>query len=465
MPYFLILLLLLTLQSPTELSAKNKKSRKAKPAQTQISSGPSVQSEITLENYLERETLLSFLNKELFLDKLQKQPPLWMREQIREDFKEFDGISKNQVDATFDAIRKNYPTFYIVRYRIFNNQLYRYFPKDEQLSFHSEFEPSSDFPKEELISLDDNHTEKALKTLLHLLSFKDMDFILSYKDGMPEQAMPKGFYFTPDKHLQAPILCPAKLKGTPYAALIPDWRSLGDWWALDIKSVLSSMGKTPWEKKKNIAFWRGSLTRFRRLNFCELTNVYPRYIDAKLNLKIEGNAPLQAYIEKQGLYSPKVSWEEFLGYKYLPNLDGVMCAASAFLWRLLSDSVILKQESNEIQWFYGALEPYVHYVPIKNDFSNIIEQIHWAEQNDSICKEIAERSTQFALENLMFEDVYLYFYLVLKHYSYLQTLNREEIAKELNEDPRWVNIQQREALKQQVNSSKLFGYTNRRTPY
>lgn len=400
------------------------------------------------KRHLRHETLAKLIDKKTFKDKLRKDPPGWMKEQIAEDFKDFTerGVSKRQVDETFAVTRKNYPHPWIIRYRIINNELYRYFPKDEP------------------VSLADNPVEKALKTLLHYSNFKDLDFILSYIDGVPLPDMPKEFYFTSSKELQAPILFSAKVKNTPYIVLVPDWRSVSEWWASDIKTVLGKMGEKQWEHKKETAVWRGSLTKAIRLTLCQLSVQYPQYLDAKLNLKSD-DPVLQEKIEKEGLFGNRVSWDEFLDYKYLPIVDGVCCAAPALQWRLLSNSLTLKQESDEIQWFYRAIEPYTHYIPIKNDLSDIIEKMQWAKTHDPLCKEIAEHSTNFVLNHLMMEDVYLYFYLVMKQYSALQDLDKKEIITEVKEDSKWVNIQHRNKLKKRAIKENWPNCISTGTPY
>ena len=282
-----------------------------------------------------------------------------MKEQIAEDFQGFTIFSEKQVDETFAQIKKHYPHPWIIRYRILNNELYRYFPEGE------------------LISLTDNSVERALKALLQVRPLRDMDFILSYVDGVPLPEMPADFYITEKREDQAPVLFSAKVKETPYIVLVPDWRSLSEWWASDIKTVLAQ--DLSWEKKKETALWRGSLTRDARLEFCKLSHHNPELLDAKINIKVQ-DPKIQEQIEKAGLFGERVAWETFLKYKYLPILDGVCCAAPAFQWRLLSRSIALKQESNEIQWFYRALKPFVHYVPFCNDFSDLFEKLEWAKK-------------------------------------------------------------------------------------
>ena len=120
--------------------------------------------------------------------------------------------------------------------------------------------------------------------------------------------------------------------------------------------------------------------------------------------------------------------------KYLPVLDGHMCTYPGFQWRLLSGSVCLKQESDQTQWFYYALKPFVHYIPIKNDMSDLLEKVAWARAHDAEARAIGEAGKAFALENLMQEDVYYYLHLALTKYAKLQAIDFQRLKKDTEKD-------------------------------
>ncbi|NGX34679.1 MAG: hypothetical protein K1060chlam1_01032 [Candidatus Anoxychlamydiales bacterium] len=398
--------------------------------------------------YLFRETFVKELNKKVFKSKIKKKPPTWMCEQIQEEFEPFvlNGITSKTVEKTFKKIKKTSPGN-VIRYRIINNELFRYFDDDET------------------VSLKDSSLEKAIKTILYFEPIKDIDIIISHQDGIPIGRDPEGFYITEKKEMQSPILCSAKKKNLPLVVLIPDWRSVSRWWLKEISSVLKATEKNNWESKKNYAFWRGSCTNGIRPKLCKMALKYPNHLYAKINSKVE-NEDLQMQFEQEGIYCSK-GWypmEKVLENKYLPLMDGVMSAAPAFQSRLLSNSLTLKQNYSGVQWFFKPLKPYVHYVPIKQDISDLIEKIEWAKKNDGLCKEISKNATDFALNNLMFEDVYLYFYLVLKKYSSLSLINSEEIKKEIKNNSNWMNIQKREKLKKNLLKSGFRKVCNRAEP-
>lgn len=64
-------------------------------------------------------------------------------------------------------------------------------------------------------------------------------------------------------------------------------------------------------------------------------------------------------------------------WKYQLTVDGDTCAWVRFLYQMLSGSVPLKVETSKIEWFYKDIQPWVHYVPVKEDFSDLLENIEW----------------------------------------------------------------------------------------
>jgi hypothetical protein len=50
------------------------------------------------------------------------------------------------------------------------------------------------------------------------------------------------------------------------------------------------------------------------------------------------------------------------------------------------------------------LEPYIHYIPLKDDYSDIIEQYYWALQNTEICLEIIKNANKYIEQFLDIEN-------------------------------------------------------------
>ena len=59
---------------------------------------------------------------------------------------------------------------------------------------------------------------------------------------------------------------------------------------------------------------------------------------------------------------------------------------------MLSGSVLLFVDTNTEEWFYKDIKAWVHYVPVKNDLSDLIHRIEWLRENDHKAKQIAENA-------------------------------------------------------------------------
>ena len=107
-------------------------------------------------------------------------------------------------------------------------------------------------------------------------------------------------------------------------------------------------------------------------------------------------------------------------YKYQLLIDGNSCSYGRAFWQLFSNSVILKQDSDAIQWYYRALIPYVHYVPIKHDLEDLQSQLAWVLAHDTDAKKISKQAQMFATRNLSNKQILYYTYLLLCAYATLQ---------------------------------------------
>jgi hypothetical protein len=176
----------------------------------------------------------------------------------------------------------------------------------------------------------------------------------------------------------------------------------------------------PWKDRISSAVFRGASTGCGvtidtnpRLKLAYLSMISPsekgvKLLDAgitKWNLrprKIMGNPYLQLIEPKtlpfwnpvtNGLVKP-LTPEEQANYKYIINVDGHVNAFRLSL-ELSMGSVVLLGDSKYRVWFRRYLIPYVHYVPVKDDLSNLFDQIRWCRENDSKCEEIAKNAKIF----------------------------------------------------------------------
>lgn len=172
---------------------------------------------------------------------------------------------------------------------------------------------------------------------------------------------------------------------------------------------------TPWENKVPTAVFRGGSTGCGvtiktnpRLRLVSMSVTQPEsadgvpYLDAGItnwNLrarKVQGE-PYLTTINPEDLgfeLAPPMSPEQQSQYKYIVNVDGHVTAFRLSL-ELNMGSVILLVDSPWKIWYSKMLEPYIHYVPVKYDMSNLFEQIEWCRQHDGDCSIIADNARDF----------------------------------------------------------------------
>ncbi|HSX10737.1 MAG TPA: glycosyl transferase family 90 [Chlamydiales bacterium] len=380
----------------------------------------------------EKESYNAFFPKEKFLSKVNSPVPDWMAKQLDADFKDALPITAERVEKAHEVIFSKVPEpIFCYHYRIIDNQLYKYIPPGTTSSSR------------------DSYFEKAFKTLLSHIRVPNVDFILIPMDGIPESFMEPNFYLLDDPRDQVPILGQAKLKEplTRSVVLIPDQLSLSDSWYNSSAEILSINDAIPWSEKIGKAIWRGGVNDYTelatspRLTLCRLSKTHPNLVDASF-YSCEYPAA-RKLIEQENLLTPFISKLDQLHYRYLPALDGRMCTYPGFQWRLLSDALTLKQDSDQIQWFYSALSPYSHYLPLASDMSDILEKIQWAEEHPAEAQQMVANARQFITQHLMTEDCYRYLYLVFQKYATFQDIDFKALKRQTKRDPHWVNIQYR----------------------
>jgi hypothetical protein len=83
-------------------------------------------------------------------------------------------------------------------------------------------------------------------------------------------------------------------------------------------------------------------------------------------------------------------------YKILIDIDGNANSWSGAFWKLASGTLTLKVVCDYRQWWYNLIEPWVHYVPVDCDMSNLSERIDWSLDpvNEFVVKNIIRNSLE-----------------------------------------------------------------------
>ncbi len=211
----------------------------------------------------------------------------------------------------------------------------------------------------------------------------------------------------------------------PAACLLPDQDFIGSGGYDDLRRE-AALHDRPWQDRAPRVFWRGAttgqlrhqppgpdepddLTWLPRLDMCARAARSPvadRY-DVGISNIVQFSAPhLVARIEASGLMRGRVPRSAFFGHKWLLVIDGNSNAWSALFAGLLSGSCVLKVASPRgfRQWYYDRLKPWVHFVPVEEDLSDLDQLVAWLEAHDADAQAIGEAGRAFA-EALTFEAV------------------------------------------------------------
>jgi hypothetical protein len=204
----------------------------------------------------------------------------------------------------------------------------------------------------------------------------------------------------------------------PAVVLIPDPYFLQSEGYQTLRTKIRNGSLLPWSGRRDVLFWRGSATHggFTRCGArIERLQEIPR---VALCLKLRGVAGTDAaivapwqyipfetavpWLQAQRIWRPAVSAEEQAQHRYLVDIDGV-ANAWGFFEKLLMGSCVLKVATPYEQWFYDAIFPWTHYVPVAADMSDLHRQIRWCRQNPAAAEGIAAAGQAYAL-SFSYED-------------------------------------------------------------
>ncbi len=101
--------------------------------------------------------------------------------------------------------------------------------------------------------------------------------------------------------------------------------------------------------------------------------------------------------------------------QYLLNVDG-HSAAYRFAMLLGVDSLVFKQASRHREWFYASVRPGVHYLPVLQNRTDVLDQVAWAEARPREAAAIVANANRFALTYTTYYARVVYWIYVLQAY-------------------------------------------------
>ena len=153
--------------------------------------------------------------------------------------------------------------------------------------------------------------------------------------------------------------------------------------------------------KKNKCIWRGGTTGYRRRRGSRYTLVpkffYSKFADVGFSEVIQDKKNYKVFLKN------KVSIEDQLKFKFIISCEG-NDVASGLKWQLYSNSVVLMTKPTTESWAMERfLKPFIHYIPLSDDYSDLEEKYKWCLNNEEKCIEISKNASDF-IEQFLDED-------------------------------------------------------------
>jgi Glycosyl transferase family 90 len=205
-----------------------------------------------------------------------------------------------------------------------------------------------------------------------------------------------------------PGLCFCAAKNVDHQFLIPDNIFVSTRGYLSVRSEIEKT-EVRWPDRKAIAIWRGSTTGYPedskvgwqslpRIRLCEISRENPQMLDAGISSIVQISDPSAlAWIERQGFARSPLPATLFMRYRYQIDIDGNTNSWSGLLQKLLTGSPVLKVASKFHQWYYDRLNPWVNYIPVAADMSDLIEKIEWLQAHDDTARRVGINGRALAL--------------------------------------------------------------------
>ncbi|KAL4226109.1 Protein O-glucosyltransferase 1 [Mactra antiquata] len=248
----------------------------------------------------------------------------------------------------------------------------------------------------------------------------DMEFILNPRDWpqSPKFQSPMPiFSFSKVRKQSWDIMYPAWTFWEGGPAVWPIYPTGLGRWDEQREIIPKAAKKWPWDEKYNKGYFRGSRTSAERDPLILLSRKEPELVDAQYTKN-------QAWKSKEDTLgwdpAKEVPLVDHCDHKYLFNFRGV-AASFRFKHLFLCDSVVFHVGEEWLEFFYPAMKPWVHYIPVKQDLSDVKELLLFAQQNDDVVHDIAKRGRQFIWDHLRMEDISCYWLKLLKQYAKLLT--------------------------------------------
>jgi hypothetical protein len=198
-----------------------------------------------------------------------------------------------------------------------------------------------------------------------------------------------------------------------------------------------SRGPSPaWSTRDSNIVWRGASTGrgviagdgmtpgddrlIQRTRLCLLLRQVAG-TDVKLVNAIQSPDPRRDLqrLRAAGILGERISKEFWRERKFALDIDGNGNAWSNLFTRLLYGCCVIKigSPAGYRQWYYDALRPFEHFVPVAPDLSDLVERIAWCRGHDAECAAIAAAGQAVARGRTFDREMAMAGEALAQHYS------------------------------------------------
>jgi hypothetical protein len=217
-----------------------------------------------------------------------------------------------------------------------------------------------------------------------------------------------------DHPLDNPFIFSWAKKADSKDTFFPYWSFL----YMDKDRLTGIRRNSSWHNKAPVAIWRGSLTgdnqeqsTFQanlRVQLVKMCAANLSFCDAKLALSESAMQTMPWYREVEAYVGMSVAASEnhlsmndvCQKYKYIIVLDGNTAPSSRLVALAYCNSLLLIQQSPWREFWYGGLQPFVHFVPIEASLSDVIDKIKWAQEHPLEVEQIIANMNEYAEQYL-----------------------------------------------------------------
>ncbi|KAG8961623.1 Glycosyltransferase Family 90 domain containing protein [Tulasnella sp. 419] len=131
-------------------------------------------------------------------------------------------------------------------------------------------------------------------------------------------------------------------------------------------------------------------------------------------------------------WKERQEFDEAWNYKYIIDVDGN--GWSARFKRLITSKSLIFKSTIFPEWYTDRIQPWVHYVPIKNDYTDLYDILHFFRgdfrgqgAHDELAESIALGGRNWSLNYWRNEDMVAYQFRLFLEYARVYGIHREEM--------------------------------------